>query len=156
MRFPWRRAAGKAGDGQPGWPWPPRLAERSCCCPSRPVVLVLISPVSARRHPVDLEADVREVHTYANHLGLYSEEIGSIGEQLGNFPQAFSHLAVISAAINLNETHVDHFELQAGVTESRPIRGQIWICAGVRPFPGLLTVCAHSSDDADGGARRRK
>ena len=41
--------------------------------------------------------------TYANHLGLYAEQIGLTGEQLGNFPQAFTHLALISSAVYLNQ-----------------------------------------------------
>ena len=40
--------------------------------------------------------------TYANYLGLYAEQIGASGEALGNFPPAFTHLALFSAAANLD------------------------------------------------------
>jgi GH15 family glucan-1,4-alpha-glucosidase len=55
----------------------------------------------------DAEVTFEKMLTYANHLGLYSEEIGQTGEQLGNFPQAFSHLALIGAAIDL-DYQLDH------------------------------------------------
>lgn len=40
--------------------------------------------------------------SFSNHLMMFSEEISRSGEQLGNTPQAFSHLALISAAFNLD------------------------------------------------------
>ncbi len=45
---------------------------------------------------------LEKMFTYANHVGLYAEQISRTGEQLGNFPQAFTHLALISAAYNLD------------------------------------------------------
>ena len=61
----------------------------------------------------DARLTFEKMHTYANHLGLYSEEIGRTGEQLGNFPQAFSHLSLISAAVNL-DCQLDHGAGQVG------------------------------------------
>ena len=70
----------------------------------------------ARSGRLDEAALVFEkMHTYANHLGLYSEEIGLTGEQLGNFPQAFSHLSLINAAINLD------YQLDHGVGDLGPL-----------------------------------
>ncbi|HKS47822.1 MAG TPA: glycoside hydrolase family 15 protein [Amycolatopsis sp.] len=51
----------------------------------------------------DARLTFEKMLTYANHLGLYSEEIALTGEQIGNFPQAFTHLALIDAAITLDE-----------------------------------------------------
>ncbi len=61
----------------------------------------------------DARLTLQKMYTYANHLGLFSEEIGSTGEQLGNFPQAFSHLALISAAVDLDR-QLDHGALSVG------------------------------------------
>lgn len=50
----------------------------------------------------EAEVALEKMFTYTNHLGLYAEQIGATGDQLGNFPQAFTHLSLISAAINLD------------------------------------------------------
>ena len=55
-----------------------------------------------RRHLERARLIFEEMLGYANHLGLYAEQTGQSGEALGNFPQAFTHLALISAAYNLD------------------------------------------------------
>jgi len=58
----------------------------------------------AKSGEVDLAAEhFEKMIGYANHLSLFSEELGMRGEHLGNFPQAFTHLALISAAVELNK-----------------------------------------------------
>jgi GH15 family glucan-1,4-alpha-glucosidase len=51
----------------------------------------------------DARLTFEKMLTYANHVGLFSEEIALTGEQIGNFPQAFTHLALIDAAITLDK-----------------------------------------------------
>ena len=62
----------------------------------------------------DAQLVLEKMLTYANHVGLFSEEIGLTGEQLGNFPQAFTHLSLINAAVNLDH----HLDAAAGLARS--------------------------------------
>jgi alpha,alpha-trehalase len=50
------------------------------------------------------EALFEQLAGYANDLGLLAEEIDTAnGEQLGNFPQAFSHIGLITAAWEIDK-----------------------------------------------------
>jgi GH15 family glucan-1,4-alpha-glucosidase len=51
----------------------------------------------------DARLTFEKMLTYSNHVGLYAEEIAPTGEQIGNFPQAFSHLALINAAMEIDQ-----------------------------------------------------
>ncbi|MCW3840497.1 glycoside hydrolase family 15 protein, partial [Micromonospora yasonensis] len=51
----------------------------------------------------DARLTFEKMFTFSSNLRLYAEEIALTGEQIGNFPQAFSHLALITTALHLNE-----------------------------------------------------
>lgn len=61
------------------------------------------TPTAARRPSASAKAPPAGCSTYANHVGLFAEGIGPLGEQLGSFRQAFTHLALITAATALDE-----------------------------------------------------
>ncbi len=65
--------------------------------------------------------DFEKALSYANPLGLYSEELGVTGEQLGNFPQAFTHMGLISAADYLDRRLGASPAGSADLLESAPL-----------------------------------
>ena len=80
-----------AGDGLPG-----REGTFSMC------TFWLVEVLARAGRLDDARFIFEKMLTYANHVGLYAEEIGPTGEALGNFPQAFTHLGLISAAFDLD------------------------------------------------------
>jgi len=79
------------GDGLPG-----REGTFSIC------TFWMVEVLARSGHLDEARLIFEKMLTYANHLGLYAEEIGPTGEALGNFPQAFTHLSLISAAFDLD------------------------------------------------------
>src|SRR5204862_3906610 len=81
---------------------------------------------AGRTDPARLE-DARllfeQMLAYANHLGLYAEQTGKSGEALGNFPQAFTHLGLISAAFNLDRALGARGDAAEGPAPARGRRG---------------------------------
>ena len=63
----------------------------------------LVEAMSRAGYVEDAQLLFEKMLSHANHLGLFSEEISMKGELVGNFPQALTHLGLISAAVNLNK-----------------------------------------------------
>jgi GH15 family glucan-1,4-alpha-glucosidase len=80
-----------AGDGLPG-----REGTFSVC------TFWLVETLARAGRLEEARLIFEKMLTYANHLGLYAEQIGPSGEALGNFPQAFTHLGLIGAAYDLD------------------------------------------------------
>jgi hypothetical protein len=91
---------------------------KAVAAPERAAVLTDSSSSSQPPAPRTTSAPDPRNGNVANHLGLFAEEIGQTGEQLGNFPQAVTHLSLINAAINLDH-QLDH---GAGFDPVRQVR----------------------------------
>jgi len=62
----------------------------------------MVEAMARAGHVEDAQLLFEKLLGYANHLGLFSEEVSGKGEAIGNFPQALTHLGLISAAFNLD------------------------------------------------------
>ena len=78
--------------------------------------------------------------TYANHLGLFAEEIGDNGEQLGNFPQAFTHLSLINAAVGLDARDQSASRAVSAASAVRPVSVRQIVRDRIGPGRGLDLV----------------
>jgi GH15 family glucan-1,4-alpha-glucosidase len=63
----------------------------------------LVEALTRAGYVEEAQFQFEKMLTYANHVGLFGEQLSPAGETLGNFPQAFTHLGLISAAFNLNK-----------------------------------------------------
>ena len=109
---PARSARWRTGQRRPGLPLSALAAHRRPAGRGGHIQYVLVlagggADPRRRTDPAKLEQAriiFERMLGYANHLGLYAEQTSAQGEALGNFPQAFTHLSLISSAFNLDRT----------------------------------------------------
>jgi GH15 family glucan-1,4-alpha-glucosidase len=82
----------------------------------------LIENLAQAGHLDEARLLLEKLLSYSNHLGLYAEEISPTGEALGNFPQAFTHLALITACYHLDRA----LSIRAGRTHAPSSRFYNW------------------------------
>jgi GH15 family glucan-1,4-alpha-glucosidase len=63
----------------------------------------LVESLTQMGNLTEARLKLEKMFSYANHLGLFAEEISTSGQMLGNYPQALTHLSLINAAVNLDK-----------------------------------------------------